>query len=132
MARQRRLYDDTIAHSRRFSSSSAAQQRANTTTELRNQNFEILIAPTSEGTASRTLYLDDGNSLVQAATSFITFTYASGKLSSSGSFGYNPGVSISVITLLGGGQQKNETANIPVKRSTTVSLPLTESFETDI
>lgn len=106
---------------------------ANTTTELRNQDFEILIAPQPDGTATGALYLDDGNSLVQNATSFISFTYADGKLASGGSFGYNPGVSISVITLLGGGQEKNQSDDVvPVKRSTTVSLSLTESFATDV
>jgi len=104
---------------------------ANTTTELRKQNFELLIAPTSNGTATGELYLDDGNSIVQDAISFITFTYANGTISTSGSFGYNPGVAVVQLTILGGsGQAKTQTLNADVpKRSLTVSLSLTEPFE---
>lgn len=65
---------------------------------------------------------------MQPSTSLIDFTYADGKLSSGGSFDYNPGVSISQITLLGGGQGGKG----KVKRSASVSLPLTEAFETQL
>ncbi|KAK0269426.1 hypothetical protein LTR91_020502 [Friedmanniomyces endolithicus] len=76
---------------------------SNTTTELRKQDFSIIIAPSLNGTATGNLYLDDGVSIEQAATSYITFTYdCSGKLSMSGSFGYTAGVSVTSITVLGG------------------------------
>ncbi|GAB7352416.1 hypothetical protein MBLNU459_g2839t3 [Dothideomycetes sp. NU459] len=74
---------------------------ANTTTELRTKDFTILVAPSLNDTASGSLYLDDGNSLVQAATSFIQFDYTNGVFSMSGSFGYDAGVSITSIILLG-------------------------------
>lgn len=75
---------------------------ANTTTEVRKENFEVIIAPTANGTASGSLYLDDGDSLVQAMTSDIHFTYsANGVFSMTGSFNYDPGVVIESITVLG-------------------------------
>ncbi|KAK0258364.1 hypothetical protein LTR35_018165 [Friedmanniomyces endolithicus] len=75
---------------------------ANTTTELRKQDFSIVIAPSLNGTASGSLYLDDGVSIEQAATSCIDFSYdASGHFAMTGSFGYEAGVSITSITVLG-------------------------------
>jgi len=75
---------------------------ANTTTELRKQDFEIVIAPSASGTASGDLYLDDGDSLVQPGYSMIHFTYeASGRFTMTGDFGYDPGVHISKFTILG-------------------------------
>lgn len=76
---------------------------ANTTTQLRQQNFVVVIAPGSDGTASGQLYLDDGESIDQPKTSQITFTYnKGGQFSMTGEFGYDVGnVYISQITLLG-------------------------------
>lgn len=74
---------------------------ANTTTALRKLDFEIIIAPDADGNASGDLYLDDGESLEQASSSYIHFEYSSGVFSSSGTFGYDAGVSISTVTLLG-------------------------------
>jgi alpha-glucosidase len=75
---------------------------ANTTTEIRKQSFELVIAPSANGTANGSLYLDDGDSLVQAATSDIQFSYsADGVFSMTGSFDYDPGVVIEAITVLG-------------------------------
>ncbi|KAK1089806.1 hypothetical protein LTR48_009557, partial [Friedmanniomyces endolithicus] len=65
---------------------------ANTTTELRKQDFSIVIAPGLNGTASGSLYLDDGVSIEQAAMSYIDFKYdASGHFVMTGSFGYDAG-----------------------------------------
>lgn len=75
---------------------------ANTTTELRKQDFALVIAPGLDGTASGLLYLDDGQSLMQQATSSINFYYDSNGFSMNGTFGYNAGVSINSITVLGG------------------------------
>ena len=75
---------------------------ANTTTELRKQNFTVVVAPGLDGTATGSLYLDDGDSLVQSATSNIDFKYSSdGQFSMDGTFDYDPGVSIQSIVLLG-------------------------------
>ena len=105
---------------------------ANTTTELRKQDFNIVIAPGLKGTATGHLYLDDGDSIVQPATSYITFTYsAKGKFTMTGSFGYDAGVSITSITVLGSGanasaptgyQSKVQQARIPLTGPHSVQL----------
>lgn len=74
---------------------------ANTTTALRTKGFNIVIAPGLDGEASGSLYLDDGISNVQEAVSEIDFEYKGGVLSMSGTFEYDAGVSIEMITVLG-------------------------------
>jgi len=74
---------------------------ANTTHELRMQDFTVVIAPSLNGTATGNLYLDDGVSIVQPKTSYITFNYSKGKFSMTGSFGYSAGVSITSVVVLG-------------------------------
>ncbi|RAH43585.1 putative alpha-glucosidase [Aspergillus brunneoviolaceus CBS 621.78] len=49
---------------------------AMTTTEVRTKGFELLIAPGLDGTASGSLYLDDGDSVEQAAATEVTFHYS--------------------------------------------------------
>ncbi|KAH9816984.1 glycoside hydrolase family 31 protein [Teratosphaeria destructans] len=101
----------------------------NTTAELRKQDFEIIVAPGLNGTASGNLYLDDGESIEQPKTSYITFTYDSaGTFSMTGSFGYDAGVSITSITVLGG--SGNSTAGASSKdrrasRRVERTIPLT-------
>ena len=84
---------------------------ANTTTELRNQDFTIVIAPGVNGNAQGDLYLDDGDSLVQPSYSLIHFTYegSSKKFAMSGHFGYESNVHITSIVVLGqqSGAHKN-------------------------
>jgi alpha-glucosidase len=75
---------------------------ANTTTELRKQNFNIVVAPGLDGTASGQLYLDEGDAIDQPQTSLIQYTYANGTLHWDGRFGYDPGVHVARVTLLGG------------------------------
>jgi alpha-glucosidase len=76
---------------------------ANTTTALRKLDFELLVAPDKEGRANGELYLDDGDSLVQQATSEIEFWFdgATNILENNGTFGYNAGVRIGNLTVLG-------------------------------
>jgi alpha-glucosidase len=81
-------------------------ESANTTTELRKNDFVLWIAPNATDQASGTLYLDDGDSIEQKATSSIVFTYERGVFSMSGDFGYHAGVSIKNITVLGATTQK--------------------------
>ncbi|KAL6718544.1 hypothetical protein ACLMJK_004636 [Lecanora helva] len=74
---------------------------ANTTTALRNQNVTLVVAPDKNNRASGSLYLDDGVSLVQSATSSINFAYNNGALSIDGSFGYTNSSGIGNIVILG-------------------------------
>jgi alpha-glucosidase len=76
---------------------------ANTTTLLRKENFQIIVAPGLDGKASGSLYLDDGVSLEQEATSYIEFSYDGGSstFKMGGTFGYDSGVVIESITVLG-------------------------------
>lgn len=73
---------------------------ANTTTELRQIGFNIVIAPGTDGKASGSLYLDDGESLVQSGITFVTLTYENGVFEMNGEFGYNSNDVITSITLL--------------------------------
>ncbi|KAH9842419.1 alpha-glucosidase [Rhodofomes roseus] len=75
-------------------------QSAMTTTALRQQDFEIVIAPGLDGSASGSLYLDDGVSITPNATTEVSVTYDNGAVTINGTYGYNPGVGISRIVLL--------------------------------
>ena len=77
---------------------------ANTTTALRAQDFELIIAPNGDDKAWGRLYLDDGVSLVQKAVSEIEFTYDAGLLRMNGTFAYNAGVVVKTATVLGDGE----------------------------
>jgi alpha-glucosidase len=61
---------------------------ANTTKALRQQDFVVLVAPDKDGKASGSLYLDEGEKIEQPNVSNLDFTYADGKLSTTGSFAY--------------------------------------------
>ncbi len=76
-------------------------ESANTTTELRKKGFELVVAPGLDGTASGSLYLDEGDLIEQPLTTFINFTYSGGSLSMTGDYGYQDGVNIDVVTVLG-------------------------------
>lgn len=91
---------------------------ASTTTELRTRGFELVIAPGLDGKAHGSLYLDDGDSIIQDKTSEITFAYHNGTLRIDGSFDYGQGV-VEAITLLG----KNKTqTHIKLNKPTTVNV----------
>lgn len=76
-------------------------ESANTTTALRTEGLNIVVAPGLDGKASGSLYLDDGVSNVRDAVSEIDFAYVDGVLSMTGSFDYDAGVNIETVTLLG-------------------------------
>lgn len=85
---------------------------ANTTAELRTHDFELLIAPDGDGKASGSLYLDDGKTVDPQEFSYVEFTFDNGFLLANGSFGYDPGVFVTGVTVLGnGGFGSNGTAN---------------------
>lgn len=74
---------------------------AMTTTELRRRGFEILVAPNASGYARGELYLDDGETLVPGSTSLVQFEFVKDKFSIRGQFGYQAGVVIESVTVLG-------------------------------
>jgi len=76
------------------------QNSANTTTELRKQDFELIVAPGLDGTARGDLYLDEGELIEQPATSFITFEFSNGTLRMDGTFGYHANVSVASVVIL--------------------------------
>lgn len=82
---------------------------SNTTTELRKQDFTVVIAPGLDGTAKGSLYLDDGVSLEQGATSYIHFHYsANGEFRMEGTFDYDSGNSITGVMVLGSGDNNGD------------------------
>jgi alpha-glucosidase len=98
---------------------------ANTTTELRKKNFSVVIAPGLDGAASGSLYLDDGVSLEQAGTTYIQFHYSKkGVFSMTGSFGYDAGVSIENLIVLGGKSRSDKQVPIhePIRLKDKFSL----------
>ncbi|KOS19918.1 putative alpha/beta-glucosidase [Escovopsis weberi] len=103
---------------------------AYTTTELRRQNFEIVVPLDKNGHASGELYLDDGESLVQRGTSRITFTFRGGLLLFGGSFDFHaPLLKISRITVLGAPSFpfpfKRDGEEVPASQTFDVDVPLT-------
>ncbi|KAG5973501.1 hypothetical protein E4U55_000492 [Claviceps digitariae] len=93
---------------------------AMTTTDVREQDFELLIPVGKDGTAKGSLYLDDGESLHPEATSAIEFEYKNGRLVVRGSFEYKTDIKLAKITLLG----------VDDKRSTSMAVdrPLSQPF----
>lgn len=77
-----------------------------TTTELRKKGFGLVIAPGMDGTASGSLYLDDGDSIKQPKTSEITFDYRDGILKIDGKIDYDAGAVVESVTLLGQGEAR--------------------------
>ena len=74
---------------------------ANTTTELRKQDFVLIVATNATNQATGSLYLDEGDRLVQDATSEISFSYDNGEFTMTGDFGYQTDIVIQNITVLG-------------------------------
>jgi len=73
-----------------------------TTSEVREQDFELVIALDAQGMAHGSLYLDDGENLEQEGTTLIEFTYKCGMLYAKGRFGYPTSSAIAKITVLDG------------------------------
>ena len=76
-------------------------ESANTTRALRDKAFELLVAPENDGSASGSLYLDDGESLVQSGTSEIKFTMSGSTLKAEGTFDFPTVLQIKSVTIMG-------------------------------
>lgn len=126
-------YSDIPVHIRGGSIVPMRVNGAYTTTTLRKEDFELIIAPDANGTASGLLYLDDGESIEPVEHSLLQFTYDKGLLTSSGKFGYDAGVKLAKITLLDSPESKcrgyNGTSRTLTQR---VKLPLTKGFTIDV
>lgn len=76
------------------------EKGALTITELRKVDFELVVAPSSNGQASGSLYVDDGDSLKQKSTTEVKFTFKKSTLTVGGSFGFPTGVKVSRVKFL--------------------------------
>ncbi|KAI0046949.1 glycoside hydrolase family 31 protein [Auriscalpium vulgare] len=72
-----------------------------TTTELRDTDFELVVAPGTDGHAAGKLYVDDGVSVEQKASTSVVFSYAGGTLTATGTFGFAAGVKVARVLFLG-------------------------------
>ena len=98
-------------------------ESAMTTTELRTKDFEIVVAPGSKGTASGSLYLDDGVSLVQQhGVSEIGFTFTGSKLTVDGQFGFGTNVHFAQVTFLNAHEARSVTVDGTAVRDEDVSF----------
>ncbi|KAK3373241.1 glycosyl hydrolases family 31-domain-containing protein [Lasiosphaeria ovina] len=104
---------------------------AATTTDVRKQNFELLIPIGADGTASGQLYLDDGVTETQHGITLIKFSYARGILVAKGTFGYRTDVKISKVTLIKAGRGKRDADDVQ-DSILDVSQPLTGDFTISI
>jgi alpha-glucosidase len=72
-----------------------------TTTELRKKDFNIVVAVGLDGEATGQLYIDDGVSLVQAATTMVSFDFDGRKFAMKGNYGFKTSSKIATVTVLG-------------------------------
>jgi alpha-glucosidase len=110
-----------------------------TTTELRKQDFELLIPLDEDHSARGELYIDDGESLEQEhGVTDLQFTYKEGKLSLKGTLGLNLPFAITKVTILGEDCVKRRmaaqggAAEGKRSRSVDVNISLNEESETVI
>lgn len=69
-------------------------ESAMTTTELRKKDFEFVVATGNNGTASGSLYIDDGESIEQSRTTTVNMSFKGGRLDVNGKFGFPTGVNV--------------------------------------
>lgn len=98
-----------------------------TTTDLRKQDFEIVIPLGADGKAQGELYLDDGVSIEQAGVTSITFKFDGTYLTAEGVFDYETDLKISKVTVLGVSSSKCRRS-----LSVDVSQPLNEAFKIQV
>ncbi|KAJ7348933.1 alpha-glucosidase [Mycena albidolilacea] len=71
-----------------------------TTSELRETDFEFVVAPGTDGTASGSLYIDDGVSVTQKTATEVSMSYKFNTFTVTGSFGFKTGVNTSRVRFL--------------------------------
>ena len=78
-------------------------QSAMTTTEVRKQDFELVVAPGVDGKATGKLYVDDGESVSPSSKTevWMRFGDSPGRLDVGGTFGYELGVGVKRVRFLG-------------------------------
>ncbi|CUS14012.1 unnamed protein product [Tuber aestivum] len=86
----------------------ALQHPAYTTAESRKNPWDVLVALDSEGDASGDLYLDDGESLVQEKTAFITLEATNSLLNISRKGQLTSTEALSSVTILGVSKKPNQ------------------------
>lgn len=74
---------------------------AMTTVDLRNTDFEILVAIGADDKATGFLYVDDGVSIDPPTSTWVSFEYVNGTLKAEGSFEYPLGVNVATVRFLG-------------------------------
>ncbi|OTB06995.1 glycoside hydrolase family 31 protein [Hypoxylon sp. CI-4A] len=95
-------WTDILVHIRGGTVIPLRKESANTTTLLRQKDFQLLVAPGLDGKASGSLYLDDGESLdVGDELSDITFTWDGTTFKADGTFGYSTDVQVESVVILG-------------------------------
>lgn len=100
-----------------------------TTTEVRKQDFELVIPLNEHGEAKGELYIDDGVSLQQSSVTDVDFAYSKGTLSLNGTFGIDQPFAIRKVTILGEDcktktRAANGAANADGKRSRSVDVDI--------
>ena len=76
-------------------------QSAMTTAALRKNDFEFIVAPSTQGEASGTLYIDDGESIIPPSSTDVKLEFKNSELLVQGTFGYPTGVNVSRVQFLG-------------------------------
>lgn len=80
---------------------------AMTLEEVRKQDFELIVAVGMDGKATGELYMDDGISLKQSGTTYVTFDFDGHSLSMKGNYNYAAAHSLSItsVTFMGLGSK---------------------------
>ena len=80
-------------------------ESAMTTKEVRQKDFEFVVASSRNGTASGRLYIDDGESLEPEGALDLKLDFVNGTLTVDGNFGWDAGVGVSKVKFLGVSEQ---------------------------
>ncbi|ESK89121.1 alpha-glucosidase [Moniliophthora roreri MCA 2997] len=116
---------------------------AMTTDELREKDFEIVVAQSKDGVATGKLYVDDGVSIEQpGGQTFLDMSFANGTLSVSGEFGFALNVNLKRVVVLGVDQaptsvEMNGTKEFEYDEERNVvtvelDIPFTDGFEMNL